>query len=196
VSSPQNQPGRDWGTDTDTVDENTVEDGTAEFRVDDLAVDPRTDAEALTLCALLWAPQATAATITTALVETDFYDQRYGALFALIGAHVAAGTPHDPASIAATITANGAGPDHHGTRLLRALTDVTIAGVAPETAPHYALAVARAAYRRGYTHAATAMAQGAAELPEAYLFDHLLTIGRERRAATTRLAQLRTALGS
>lgn len=192
MTSPQNQPGRDWGTDTDTVDEDT----TTERRVDDLAVDPRTDAEALALCALLWAPRATAARITTALVETDFYDPRYGELFALISAHVAAGTPHDPASIAATITANGSGPDHHGTRLLSALTDVTIAGVAPETAPHYALAVARAAYRRGYTHAATAMAQGAAELPEAYLFDHLLTIGRERRTATTRLAQLRAALGT
>ena len=55
--------------------------------------------------------------------------------------------------------------------------------------------MARAAYRRGYTHAATAMAQGTAELPEAYPFDHLLTIGRERRTAT-RLAQLRTALGT
>jgi len=76
------------------------------------------------------------------------------------------------------------------------LSEATIAGAVPETVGHYATAVLSAAYRRGYTHAATALAQAATELPEADLFDHLLTIGRERRTATQRLEQLRAALGS
>lgn len=72
------------------------------------------------------------------------------------------------------------------------MTDTTIAGADPETAAHYAVAVAAAAYRRGYTTAAASLGQAAAELPEADLFDHLFTLGRERRTAATRLAQLRS----
>lgn len=40
---------RDWGTDTDALDA----DPTTDLGVDNLAVDPSTDAEALALCALL-----------------------------------------------------------------------------------------------------------------------------------------------
>ncbi len=173
------------------VGETTWPDGV----VPELSEDPRTDVEALCLCALLWAPQATTTLVTGLLTAGDFYRPRYGQLFTLIATHAVAGTPHDPASIAATITAAGTGPDHHGTVLLRALTDATLAGAGGEAAHHYALAVARAAYRRGYATAAVAMAQAATELDEADLFDHLLTLGRERRAATTRLAQLREHLG-
>lgn len=175
----------------EVVGETTWPDGA----VGDLSEDPRTDAEALCLCALLWAPRATTTDIVGLLTAADFYRPRYGALFELIATHSAAGTPHDPASIAATITAAGTGTDHQGTVVLRALTEVTLAGAGGEAAHHYALAVARTAYRRGFVTAAVAMAQAAAELDEADLFTHLLIIGRERRTATQRLAQLREHLG-
>lgn len=119
----------------------------------------------------------------------------YAELYALIAAAAAAGQPHDPASIATTITAHGLGSDHHGTRLRRALADATAAGAGPDTAGHYALAVARTAYRRGYATAATALAHAAAELGEHELFAHLLGVGRTQRAAHQRLEQLRTTLG-
>jgi len=79
---------------------------------------------------------------------------------------------------------------------LRALTEATIAGAGPESAGHYAAAVAAAAYRRGYITTAATLTQAATELPEADLFTHLLTIGRERRTALQRLTQLRATLGS
>jgi len=53
--------------------------------------------------------------------------------------------------------------------------------------------VVTAACRRGFHAAATALTQGAQQLPTDDLFDHLLTTGRERRTATTRLQQLRDA---
>ncbi len=53
--------------------------------------------------------------------------------------------------------------------------------------------MATAAYRRGFHTAATALTQGAEQLPTDDLFDHLLTIGRDRRTAATRLQQLRDA---
>ncbi len=161
----------------------------------ELADDPRIDPEALCLCALLWAPTATAARVCGVLVAADFYSPVYAELYELIADAVGQGRPHDPASIATTITAHGLGPDHHGVRLRRALADATAAGAGPETAAHYALAVARTAYRRGYATAATALTQAAAELGEHELFDHLLGVGRTQRAAHQRLEQLRTTLG-
>jgi len=67
--------------------------------------------------ALALAPAAAAARITGLLHAADFYERRYGPLFDLVADHVRAGTPHGPASTAATITAAGVGPDHHDTRL-------------------------------------------------------------------------------
>ena len=125
----------------------------------------------------------------------DFYSPVYAELFTLIAAATAAGHPHDPASIATTITAHGLGPDRHGARLHRGLADATAAGAGGETAAHYALAVARTAYRRGYATTATALTHAAAELPEADLFAHLLSVGRTQRAAHQRLERLRSTLG-
>ncbi|GAB2905990.1 hypothetical protein GCM10027047_00190 [Rhodococcus aerolatus] len=186
---------RDFDTDADEVGTDTGGENGTELGLDDLAVDPRTDAEALALCALLWSPAADARLITTTLVPLDFYEPRYCDLFELIASHVSKGIPHDPASIAAAITAKGDGPDHRGTRLLRGLADVTTAGADPETASHYALAVAGAAYRRGFHTAATRLAQAATELPESELFTHLLAVGRQQRTATQRLVRIRSALG-
>lgn len=157
--------------------------------------DPRTDVEALCLCALLWARTSTTTTVTELLEPRDFRNPTHGDLLALLADQVRTGRPHDPASIAATLTDTGRAAGHHGTQLTRALVRVTAAGATPEAAGHYALAVATAAYRRGFHAAATALTQGAQQLPTHDLFDHLLTIGRERRTATTRLQQLRDVLG-
>ncbi len=173
-----------------------VDEGPDELDGADLGDDPRIDPEALCLCALLWAPAATAHRVCQVLAADDFYSPVYAELYALITAAVGEGQPHDPASIATTITARGEGTGHHGARLRRGLADVTVAGAGPETAAHYALAVARTAYRRGYATAATALAQAATELGENDLFDHLLAIGRARRTALHRLDELRTTLAA
>ena len=47
------------------------------------------------------------------------------------------------------------------------------------------------AYRRGFRAAAQSLAQAADELPEDQLFEHLLSIGRERRTAYERLNTIR-----
>jgi len=168
--------------------------GTPVLEVGDLVEDPRTDVETLCLCALLWAPAPAAATVTELLQATDFHDPTHGDLFTLLATQVHRARPHDPASLAAALTDTGQAAGHHGTQLTRALARATAAGAAPEAAGHYALAVATAAYRRGFHTAATALTQAAEQLPTNDLFDHLLTIGQERRTATTRLRQLRDAL--
>jgi len=52
--------------------------GTPVFEVGDLVEDPRTDVEALCLCALLWAPAPAVATVTELLQAADFYDPPTG----------------------------------------------------------------------------------------------------------------------
>jgi replicative DNA helicase len=160
----------------------------------DLDEDPRTDIEALCLCALLWASTPTAVAVTGLLEPRDFHNPIHGDLLALLATQVRAGRLHDPASIAAVLTDTGQAAGHHGDQLTRVLARSTAAGAAPEAAGHYALAVATAAYRRGFHAAAAALTQGAEQLPTHDLFDHLVTIGRERRTAATRLQQLRDAL--
>ena len=63
------------------------------IQVGDLLDDPRTDAEALCLCSLLWSAAPTARAITTALSSGDFHRPVYGELFVTIAEQVAAGTP-------------------------------------------------------------------------------------------------------
>jgi len=72
--------------------------------------------------------------------------------------------------------------------------DATMAGCPPEAAGHYAIAVASAAYRRGFHTAAAALAQAAEQLPQDQLFDHLVSIGREQRTATEHLHRIQTVL--
>jgi replicative DNA helicase len=160
----------------------------------DLLDDPRTDAEALCLCSLLWASSGVATTITDALAAADFERPVYGELFTVIVTQVQAGKPHDPASIAAALTQAGKTGTHRGTQLARALSDTTMAGSPPEAAGHYAITVAAAAYRRGFHAAAASMTQAAAELAQDMLMGHLVSIGRGQRAATVRLDRITTAL--
>jgi len=127
--------------------EGTYEDATHEvdgdepIEVGDLLDDPRTDVEALCLCALLWSPTDTASDVSDLLRSTDFERGVYGELFEVITAQVRSGAPHDPASIAATLTQSGRTGGHRGAQLTRALSSVTIAGAVPETVGHYAAAV-------------------------------------------------------
>jgi len=123
--------------------------------IGELTDDPRTNPEALCLCALLWAPPEAAQRVVGVLRAEDFHTPVYGQLFEMIREAVTAGDPHDPASVLGAITAAGTGSHHGGVRLARALTMATAAGAGAETAAHYALAVARTAYRRGYATAAT-----------------------------------------
>ena len=160
------------------------------IQVGDLLEDPLTDAEALCLCSLLWSPAPTARAITTTLSSGDFHRPVYGELFQAIAEQVAAGVPHDPASIAAVLTQAGKTAGHRGTQLARA----TMAGSPPEAVGHYALAVASAAYRRGFHTAAAALAQAAEQLPQDQLFDHLVSIGREERTATEHLHRIQNVL--
>ncbi len=161
----------------------------------DLLDDPWTDVEALCLCSLLWSSSSVARTITDTLTPSDFERPVYRELFELIAAQIEAGTPHDPASIAAALTQTGRAAGHRGTQLSRALSDATMAGGAPEAAEHYAITVVSAAYRRGFHAAATSLTEAAEQLPQDQLFAHLLSIGRAQRTATQRLADISSVLG-
>ncbi len=172
-------------------------DETAEGRVDagDLLDDPRTDAEALCLCSLLWSSSSVARTITATLTPSDFERPVYGDLFELIATQIEVDKPHDPASVAAALTQTGRAAGHRGTALSRALSDATMAGGAPEAAGHYAITVVSAAYRRGFHAAATSLTEAAEQLPQDQLFEYLLSIGRAQRTATQRLDDISSTLG-
>jgi replicative DNA helicase len=175
-------------TESDHGDDAALDDpGDDAIEAADLLDDPRTDAEALCLCSLLWSPAAAARTITTALTADDFYRPLYAELFTVIAEQVEADAPHDPASIAAALTQAGKTAGHRGTQLARALTQAVMAGSPPEAVGHYAITVASAAYRRGFHTAAAALTQAAEQLPQDQLFAHLVSIGRAQRAATERL---------
>ncbi len=113
------------GTYDDVAQEVDTEDP---IEVGDLLDDPRTDAEALRLCALLWSPSDSARQVSDPLSAADFNRVVYGELFETIATQVRSGAPHDPASIASTLTTSGRAGGHHGPQLIRALSGATIAG--------------------------------------------------------------------
>ncbi len=71
--------------------------------------------------------------VSDLLSAADFDRVVYGKLFEVIAAQVRSGAPHDPASIASTLTASGRAGGHHGMQLTRALSGATIAEAAPES---------------------------------------------------------------
>jgi len=179
----------------DTYEDATHEVGGGEpIEVGDLLDDPRTDVEALCLCALLWSPTDIAGQVSDLLNGTDFDRVVYGELFEVITAQVQTGAPHDPGSIASRLTQSGRAGGHRGAQLTRALSEATIAGAAPSAVGHYIVAVLSAAYRRSFHLAAQSMAQAAEQLPQDQLFEHLLSIGKAQRAATERLHHVQTSL--
>jgi replicative DNA helicase len=161
----------------------------------DFTEDPRLDSEALCLCGVLWSTPTAARRVAEVLRASDFTRPAHGALFTLVATQLQQQRPHDPASIAAVITGQGAGA-HHGGLLTRALADATAAGATPESAGHHAHNVLRAAYRRSFHTAAVALAQAAEQLPTDALFDHLVDVGRAQRTATERLQQATIVLDS
>ncbi|NKR30227.1 DNA helicase [Rhodococcus hoagii] len=174
-----------------SIDDIAATEPTDEIRADDLAEDPREDIEALCLCALLWAPSDTAARIAAVLEPADFYRPIYTELYTVIADLVRAGVPHGTAMVAAKLEQDGRLGGHTGQRLTKALTDITLVGADGISAGHYTHAVITRAYRRGFHDAARSLAEAAQELPEDQLFEHMVALGRERRAATRRLETIR-----
>ncbi len=118
---------------TDNEDATHEVDAEEPIEVGDLLDDPRTDVEALCLCALLWSATDTASDVSELLRSTDFERGVYGELFEVITAQVWSGAPHDPASIASRLTQSGRTGGHRGAQLTRALSSVTVAGAVPES---------------------------------------------------------------
>ena len=162
------------------------------LHAEDLTEDPRLDSEALLLCGLLWSTATAVRRVVDLLQATDFARPAHATLFELVGVEIGASRPHDPASIAAVLTHQGA--RDHGGLVARALSGATTAGAAPESTGHHAVTVVTTAYRRSFHTAATALTQAAEQLPTDELFDHLLDVGRTQRAATQRLPHLRATL--
>lgn len=152
------------------------------------------DVEAQLLCSLLWAPAHIANQAADALTSKDFYLPVHAELFALIAELVIEGKPHDCAYVLHTLQRQGRTRGHLGTQLTKALTDITTIGVPAAELAYCIDAVLTQAYRRGFREAAQSLAQAADELPEDQLFEHMVTIGRERRAASQRLAAVREGL--
>jgi len=76
------------GTDDEAADHVDAEEP---IEVGDLLDDPRTDVEALCLCALLWSATDTASDVSDLLCSTDFDRGVYGELFEVITAQVRTG---------------------------------------------------------------------------------------------------------
>lgn len=150
------------------------------------------DVEAQMLCSLLWAPPGPqVARATTDLTAADFYQPVHAALFDVISALVAAGEPHTGAYVLTTLQRDGRTSGHLGKQLVTVLTQLMTIGVPSDALEHYVAAVLTQAYRRGFRTAAKSLVHAAESLPEDQLYEHMCTIGRERRAAFQRLETIR-----
>ena len=154
-------------------------------------LDPRTDPESLTLCALLWSTDPAAdARVTDALVPADFATPAYAELFTVIASLVADDQPHDPASVAAVLHRAGGG--QKDAPLRRALADVVTADTAGSSAAvHYADIVLSQSYRRSFHITGQRLIQAAEQGPEDELFDYMVQLGTAQRAAWKRLNTFR-----
>lgn len=155
-------------------------------------LDPRTDPESLTLCALMWSMDTAAAVqVIDALVPADFAEPAYAELFTVIADLVTTGQPHDPASVAAVLHRAGGG--QRDAPLRRALADVVTADTTGfSAAVHYADIVLSQSYRRSFHIAGQRITQAAEQGPEEELFDYMVQLGRQQRAAWNRLATFRS----
>ena len=158
---------------------------------------PSTDPEALLLSALMWSnhpggPTAETQRIVAAVTAADFDTAAYARLYEVIAALVAAGEQHDPASVTHALARAGSGGPV-GDSLRHRLTGAATAGGHAAAAAHYADMVLAQAYRRSYRAVGESIAQAADELPEEYLFDHMVEHGRTQRALWNRLNAFRGA---
>ncbi|WP_407727547.1 DnaB-like helicase N-terminal domain-containing protein (plasmid) [Rhodococcoides fascians] len=156
---------------------------------------PATDPEALLLSALMWSnhpagPTAETQRIVETVTAADFDTAAYARLYEVIAALVLAGEQHDPASVTHALARAGTS-GHTGDSLRHRLTGVATAGGHAAAAAHYADMVLSQAYRRSYRTVGDAIARAAKELPEEYLFDHMVERGRTQRALWNRLNAFR-----
>ena len=154
-------------------------------------LDPRTDPESLTLCALMWSVDTAAAVrVTDALEPADFAEPAYAELFTVIADLVTSGQPHDPASVAAVLHRAGGG--QKDAPLRRALADVVTADTTGSSAAvHYADIVLSQSYRRSFHITGQRLTQAAEQGPEDELFDYMVELGTAQRAAWKRLGTFR-----
>ncbi|MBY6366944.1 DnaB-like helicase N-terminal domain-containing protein [Rhodococcoides corynebacterioides] len=154
-------------------------------------LDPRTDPESLTLCALMWSTEPADTTrVATALTPGDFENPTHAELFTVVAALVTEDRPHDPASVAAVIHRAGGG--QKDAPLRRVLADVVTADAPAVSAVHYADIVLSQSYRRSFHIAGQRITQAAEQGPEEELFDYMVQLGREQRAAWNRLNAFRS----
>jgi replicative DNA helicase len=158
--------------------------------LDELAYRTDLDPEAQCLNTLMWAPLHLVRSVLEHLTGADFYRPVYGQLFDAIRSVVEDGQTPTPAMVAAGLRRTGTTRTDLHTALLR----VTVGDARGEDAGHYALAVLRESYRRGYATAAVRLAQHAAQTAEDELYEQMCVLGRERRTARDRLAAATTAL--
>lgn len=161
----------------------------------ELAHEPATDPEALLLRALMWSAHTGGVAtedqrITAIVTAEDFDDVAYRRMFVVIAGLALAGEPYDQASVTAAFMRSGSGGAKDAP-LRRRLNEVITAGADGFTASHYADIVLSQSYRRSYRTVAASIVQAAEELPEEYLFDHLVEYGRAQRALWQRLNAFR-----
>lgn len=149
------------------------------------------DIEAQMLCSLLWTPRARAAEVTRDLVPADFYQPVHAALYEVIAGLIAADEPHTGSYVLMTLQRDGRASSHVGKQMVTTLTQLMTIGVPSGALEHYASAVLTQAYRRGFRAAAKSLVEAAESLPEDQLYEHMCSIGRERRAAFQRLQTIR-----
>lgn len=150
------------------------------------------DIEAQMLCSLLWAPARPAARAIDDLTTDDFYQPVHAALFSVIADLVAAGEPHTGSYVLTTLQRDGRTGGHTGKQLVTTLTRLMTIGVPSDALEHYVAAVLTQAYRRGFRTAAQSLVEAAETLPEDQLYEHMCSIGRERRSAFERLQTIRS----
>ncbi|SFA45049.1 DnaB-like helicase N terminal domain-containing protein [Rhodococcoides kroppenstedtii] len=154
-------------------------------------LDPRTDPESLTLCALMWSAESADTTrVAAALTPGDFASPAHAELFTIIAALITENRPHDPASVAAVIHRAGGG--QKDAPLRRVLADVVTADAPAVAAVHYADIVLSQSYRRSFHIAGQRITQAAEQGPEDELFDYMVQLGRQQRAAWNRLNTFRS----
>ncbi len=163
-------------------------DTTAADELDEL--DPRTDPESLSLCALMWSVESADTTrVAAALTPGDFTGPAHAELFTIVAALITEDRPHDPASVAAVIHRAGGG--QKDAPLRRVLADVVTADAPAVSAVHYADIVLSQSYRRSFHIAGQRITQAAEQGPEEELFDYMVQLGRQQRAAWNRLNAFR-----
>ncbi|WP_415977512.1 DnaB-like helicase N-terminal domain-containing protein [Rhodococcus sp. 077-4] len=157
--------------------------------------DPATDPEAMLLCALMDVRNQSAdgtdiERITSTLTTTDFEDPAHARMYGHIVDLIAAGQPHDFASVTGALIRSGA-DGAKDAPLRKRLMGIVTAGAHSVAAVHYADNVLSQSYRRSFHIAGQRLTQAAEEAPEADLFDYMVELGTAQRSAFNRLNTFR-----